>query len=97
MLLKNFVLIILIFFYSLSSNGNSNIIEELKKNNKLIFIRHALAPGNGDPDNFDIFDCSTQRNLNSVGREQSIELGNFFDTNNISICLLYTSDAADDP
>ena len=92
MLLKYFVLIILIFFYSLSSNGNSNIIEELKKNNKLIFIRHALAPGNGDPDNFDIFDCSTQRNLNSVGREQSIELGNFFDTNNISIDLVLSSE-----
>ena len=92
MLLKNFVLIILIFFYSLSSNGNSNIIEELKKNNKLIFIRHALAPGNGDPDNFDIFDCSTQRNLNSVGREQSIELGKFFDTNNISIDLVLSSE-----
>ena len=92
MLLKNFVLIILIFFYSLSSNGNSNIIEELKKNNKLIFIRHTLAPGNGDPDNFDIIDCSTQRNLNSVGREQSIELGNFFDTNNISIDLVLSSE-----
>ena len=92
MLLKNFVLIILIFFYSLSSNGNSNIIEELKKNNKFIFIRHALAPGNGDPDNFDIFDCSTQRNLNSVGKEQSIELGKFFDTNNISIDLVLSSD-----
>jgi broad specificity phosphatase PhoE len=91
-LLKNFVLIILIFFYSLSSNGNSNIIEALKKNNKLIFIRHALAPGNGDPDNFDIFDCSTQRNLNSVGREQSIELGKFFDTNNISIDLVLSSE-----
>mgnify|MGYP003317510061 CR=1 FL=1 len=61
-------------------------------NNKLIFIRHALAPGNGDPDNFDIFDCSTQRNLNSVGREQSIELGNFFDTNNISIDLVLSSE-----
>ena len=92
MLLKNFLLIILIFFYSLSSNGNSNIIKELKNDNKLIFIRHALAPGNGDPENFDIFDCSTQRNLNSVGREQSIELGKFFDTNNISIDLVLSSE-----
>ena len=50
------------------------------------------APGNGDPDNFDIFDCSTQRNLNSVGKEQSIELGKFFDTNNISIDLVLSSE-----
>ena len=34
---------------------------------KLIFIRHAIAPGNGDPDSFDLKDCSTQRNLNEKG------------------------------
>ena len=91
MLLKYFVLIILIFFYSLSSNGNSNIIEELKKNNKLIFIRHALAPGNGDPDNFDLSDCSTQRNLNATGILQSFKIGQFFIDNEIVIDNVYSS------
>ena len=43
----------------------------------LIFIRHAYAPGGGDPDNFDIKDCSTQRNLNEEGREQAKNIGNF--------------------
>ena len=91
-MIKKLIIIVLTFFYSLSGNANSDYVELLKQNNKLIFIRHALAPGNGDPDNFDIFDCSTQRNLNSVGREQSIELGNFFDTNNISIDLVLSSE-----
>ena len=36
-------------------------------NDKVIFLRHALAPGNGDPPNFNIKDCSTQRNLDQVG------------------------------
>ena len=90
--MRVFVIIFCCFFYSLSVNANSDYVELLKQNNKLIFIRHALAPGNGDPDNFDIFDCSTQRNLNSVGREQSIELGKFFDTNNISIDLVLSSE-----
>ena len=40
----------------------------------VVMLRHALAPG-GDPANFDIEDCSTQRNLNSVGRAQSQTLG----------------------
>ncbi len=91
-MIKKLIIIVLTFFYSLSGNANSDYVELLKQNNKLIFIRHALAPGNGDPDNFDIFDCSTQRNLNSVGREQSIDLGNFFDTYNISIHLVLSSE-----
>lgn len=34
-------------------------------------MRHALAPGTGDPSNFQVDDCSTQRNLNETGREQA--------------------------
>ena len=41
----------------------------------VLFMRHALAPGFGDPSNFDINDCSTQRNLDTQGREQAITLG----------------------
>lgn len=41
----------------------------------VVMLRHALAPGGGDPDHFDVEDCSTQRNLNSVGRQQSQTLG----------------------
>ena len=91
-MIKKLIIIVLTFIYSLSANANSDYVKVLKQNNKLIFIRHAQAPGNGDPDNFDIFDCSTQRNLNSVGKEQSIELGKFFDTNNISIDLVLSSE-----
>lgn len=41
----------------------------------VIFMRHALAPGFGDPDNFSIDDCSTQRNLNEEGKAQAKRLG----------------------
>lgn len=41
----------------------------------VIFLRHALAPGYGDPDNFDLRDCSTQRNLNEHGRQQAQMIG----------------------
>tara|TARA_E500000178_G_scaffold217043_1_gene214259 strand:- start:282 stop:461 length:180 start_codon:yes stop_codon:yes gene_type:complete len=49
--------VVFVFFYSLSTNANTSLVESLSQNDKLIFIRHALAPGNGDPDNFDILDC----------------------------------------
>jgi phosphohistidine phosphatase SixA len=38
-------------------------------------MRHALAPGTGDPDNFILSDCSTQRNLNEAGRAQAAAIG----------------------
>ncbi|HEY7803460.1 MAG TPA: histidine phosphatase family protein, partial [Orrella sp.] len=41
----------------------------------VLLLRHALAPGGGDPANFDVNDCATQRNLNDVGREQARDIG----------------------
>ena len=42
---------------------------------QVVFLRHALAPGFGDPDNFQLGDCSTQRNLNHEGRAQAHKIG----------------------
>ena len=41
----------------------------------VIFMRHALAPGYGDPDHFSVDDCSTQRNLDSRGSAQAEATG----------------------
>jgi len=38
-------------------------------------MRHALAPGYGDPVNFQLGDCSTQRNLSEAGRVQAKMIG----------------------
>ena len=38
-------------------------------------MRHAIAPGTGDPENFTIGDCSTQRNLDETGRNQARAIG----------------------
>ena len=84
--------VVFVFFYSLSTNANTSLVESLIQNDKLIFIRHALAPGNGDPDNFDILDCTTQRNLDGVGRDQSKRLGKFFQINNIPINIILSSE-----
>lgn len=48
-------------------------IEEIGAN--VVFIRHAHAPGFGDPDNFDINSCATQRNLDDFGRKQAAQIG----------------------
>ncbi len=41
----------------------------------ILLMRHATAPGTGDPENFDLADCSTQRNLSEAGRMQARETG----------------------
>jgi phosphohistidine phosphatase SixA len=41
----------------------------------LLLLRHAYAPGVGDPANFDVTDCTTQRNLDAQGRQQSQQIG----------------------
>ena len=91
-----FLKIILILSISLTSSvkadSKKNIIENLKAGGKLIFIRHAYAPGGGDPENFNIYDCSTQRNLSESGRIQSKKIGNFFKENKIKIKNVYSSE-----
>ena len=57
----------------------------------VIFMRHALAPGYGDPDNFDINDCSTQRNLDATGRKQSQDLGQLFRSSELTIDAILSS------
>ena len=59
--------------------------------NKIIFIRHSLAPGGGDPDGFRLNDCSTQRNLNQTGIDQSKKIGEIFKKNNIPIDQVLSS------
>ena len=68
------------------------IVESLKKGGKLVFIRHTIAPGNGDPENINLQDCSTQRNLSEEGIKQSLDIGKFFRDNKIEIDKILSSE-----
>jgi phosphohistidine phosphatase SixA len=88
-----FIIIILISLTSsIKAEIDKDIIASLKEGNKLIFIRHAYAPGGGDPDNFDINDCNTQRNLSDSGRQQAKNISNFFIENQINFKKVYSSE-----
>ena len=41
----------------------------------IVLVRHATAPGVGDPPGFRLGDCSTQRNLSDEGRAEARALG----------------------
>ena len=81
-----------IFFFSFlnSSNVYANW-ESAKDGDKIILIRHSIAPGSGDPPGFKIKDCKTQRNLSQEGVKQSKKIGKLFKKNQIKIDKVLSS------
>ena len=90
--LRFFIIIFISLTTSIKADLNKKLINQLEDGGKLLFIRHAYAPGNGDPNNFNLNDCSTQRNLNKEGREQAQQIGKFFKKNNIEIEKVLSSE-----
>jgi phosphohistidine phosphatase SixA len=91
-LIKLFLLILLSINISLKANSDDKAQSLLKEGGKLIFIRHAIAPGGGDPADFNILRCETQRNLSKEGIAQSKNIGKFFSENNIQIDKVLSSE-----
>ncbi len=57
----------------------------------VLLMRHALAPGVGDPGNFRVGDCSTQRNLNDEGRQDAREIGQWLKRREVRILRVESS------
>ena len=90
--LKYLTIIFISLTTSIKADSNKNLIKQLEDGGKIIFIRHAYAPGNGDPNNFNLDDCSTQRNLSKEGRKQAQLIGVFFKENKIQIDKVLSSE-----
>jgi len=57
----------------------------------VLLLRHALAPGVGDPANFRVDDCSTQRNLNDQGRQDARDIGQWLKRREVRILRVESS------
>ena len=90
--LRFFIIIFISLTTSIKADLYKNLINQLEDGGKLIFIRHAYAPGNGDPAGFNLNDCSTQRNLSDDGRKQAQRIGEFFNKNKIEIDKVLSSE-----
>ena len=86
------ILVINFIIFSNPVSSDEKLVNSLNEGGKLIFIRHAYAPGNGDPENFSLKDCSSQRNLNQKGINQSKKIGLFFSQNKIQIDKVLSSE-----
>jgi broad specificity phosphatase PhoE len=65
--------------------------QALREGGAVALIRHARAPGVGDPAGFRLDDCTTQRNLSEAGRTQARALGAQFKARGIEIRQVLSS------
>jgi phosphohistidine phosphatase SixA len=71
--------------------ADQSVWQALKQPNHFAIMRHALAPGGGDPEGFQLGDCATQRNLSYEGRDQARSAGDSFRANGITSARVFTS------
>jgi broad specificity phosphatase PhoE len=74
-----------------SADSESDLWGALKSGGHVALLRHALAPGTGDPPEFRLGQCTTQRNLSDEGRDQAREIGDRFRENGIYKARIYSS------
>lgn len=63
----------------------------LREGRAILMLRHALAPGTGDPAGFNVNDCRTQRNLNEAGRDQARSWQPFLQERGITRARVFSS------
>ena len=74
-----------------SAENHASLWSAVKSGSALVLMRHALAPGTGDPETFTVGDCQTQRNLSENGRLQARAIGDLFRASGIPQAKVYSS------
>ncbi|MFK7857931.1 MAG: histidine phosphatase family protein [Granulosicoccus sp.] len=72
--------------------ATSNAWQQLQDGKAIAIMRHALAPGTGDPSDFVLENCATQRNLSNEGRSQARVIGDLFRDKGIAAAQVVTSE-----
>ena len=93
-LLKICVLTVLSVFCSLfeiTSVVASDFSDRLFDGHHVLLIRHAHAPGVGDPPGYTLADCATQRNLGEQGRQQAAQIGSWLKQQGVQTARVYSS------
>ncbi len=72
-------------------SGDDLLVQRMLAGGEVLLIRHAAAPGTGDPAGFRLGDCATQRNLSDSGREQARAIGDWLRDRGIERAHGYSS------
>ena len=84
-------LVLLLLAVTAAAAEPDRLVEQIGTGGHVLMIRHANAPGNGDPDHFRIGDCATQRNLDDRGRSQARRIGQWLRSRGIASARVYAS------
>ncbi len=78
--------------WSADAASNQQIATLLRKGACVALMRHAeTVPGVGDPPEFKLDDCSTQRNLSAAGQQDARRIGAWFAQNKLKPRAVLTS------
>ncbi len=69
----------------------TDLSNQLKSPNHVLLMRHATAPGVGDPANYTLSDCKSQRNLSAEGRSQAKTVGIWLRKQGVNKADVYSS------
>ncbi len=78
-------------FWTLPAAANEAFWQAMQQPGVHAVMRHASAPGTGDPPDFTLGECSTQRNLSEAGRDQSRAIGAAFREQGIAFDRIVSS------
>ena len=90
---KQIISLFIIIFSLISLNIHASELnwKPAQDGDKIILVRHAKAPGGGDPEGFKIEDCKTQRNLDIMGINQAKKIGKLFTEKKVKIDKVLSS------
>ena len=71
--------------------AQASLASDLTDGQHVLLMRHADAPGYGDPSGYQLDQCSTQRNLGERGRKQAVILGQWLSTQGINSANVISS------
>ena len=74
-----------------ASDRSAELADKLRSPGYLLLMRHAYAPGVGDPVGYRLDDCATQRNLDAQGIAQAIRTGAWLKRQGVGKALVYSS------
>jgi phosphohistidine phosphatase SixA len=81
----------LLFTQSKLATAQSELASNLHDGQHILLMRHADAPGYGDPKNYQVSQCATQRNLGDFGRKQAKGIGDWLSSQGVDQAKIYSS------
>lgn len=89
--MSKLLLIFVLFVVNFMTLAYAGLSQDLQDGKHVLFMRHADAPGFGDPPGYKLDQCSTQRNLGDAGRKQSVAIGNWLRTQGVTVARVMSS------